>query len=137
MHNRARMIVASFLTKDLHLDWRLGEALFMEHLIDGDIGSNNGGWQWVAGTGTDPQDYTRVFNPSLQQERFDPDGRYVRRWVPELRGVPLDAPARPWEMPVAEQEAYGCVIGRDYPAPIVDHQVERRRAIEAFREVRG
>jgi deoxyribodipyrimidine photo-lyase len=112
MHNRARMIVASFLTKDLHIDWREGERFFMEHLIDGDVGNNNGGWQWVAGTGTDPQDYTRVFNPELQQERFDPDGRYVRRWVPEL--------------------------GTDaYPAPIVDHQAERRRAIADFEAVRG
>ena len=136
LHNRARMIVGSFLTKDLHLDWRLGERVFMEHLIDGDMGSNNGGWQWVAGTGTDPQDYTRVFNPSLQQERFDPDGRYVRRWVPELARVPLERLSRPWEMPDAEQEAYGCVIGRDYPAPIVDHMVERRRTIDAFRAVR-
>ncbi|MGI8623576.1 MAG: cryptochrome/photolyase family protein [Solirubrobacteraceae bacterium] len=112
MHNRARMIVASFLTKDLHIDWRLGEAFFMEHLIDGDLASNNGGWQWVAGTGSDPQDYTRVFNPALQQERFDPDGRYVRRWLPEL-GTP------------------------DYPAPIVDHGLERRRAIAAFREMKS
>ncbi len=110
MHNRARMIVASFLIKDLHLDWRLGEAFFMEHLIDGDVGSNNGGWQWVAGTGTDPQDYTRVFNPSLQQKRFDPDGRYVRRWLPEH-----DTPG--------------------YPDPIVDHALERERAIAAYREV--
>ena len=108
MHNRARMITASFLTKDLHLDWRLGERFFMEHLIDGDVGSNNGGWQWVAGTGTDPQDYTRVFNPHLQQEKFDPDGEYVRRWVPEL--------------------------GTDeYPEPIVDHAAERRRAIDEYR----
>ncbi len=100
MHNRARMITASFLTKDLHIDWREGERVFMEHLIDGDMGNNNGGWQWIAGTGTDPQDYTRVFNPTLQQERFDPDGEYVKRWVPE--------------------------VGTDaYPAPIVDHKVER------------
>jgi deoxyribodipyrimidine photo-lyase len=112
LHNRARMIVASFLTKDLHIDWREGERFFMEHLIDGDMGSNNGGWQWVAGTGTDPQDYTRVFNPTLQQERFDPDGEYVRRWVPEL-GTD------------------------DYPEPIVDHKQERIRAIEDFRDVRG
>ena len=112
MHNRARMITASFLTKDLHIDWREGERVFMEHLIDGDMGNNNGGWQWIAGTGTDPQDYTRVFNPSLQQERFDPDGEYVRRWVPE--------------------------VGTDaYPEPMVDHKVERIRAIEDFREARG
>ena len=138
MHNRARMITASFLTKDLHLDWRLGEAHFMEHLIDGDMGSNNGGWQWVAGTGTDPHDYTRVFNPVLQQKRFDPDGRYVRRWVPELAAVPLARLATPWEMTPQEQEEAGCVIGRDYPEPIVDHAAERRRAIDAHREaVRG
>jgi deoxyribodipyrimidine photo-lyase len=127
MHNRARMIVASFLTKDLHLDWRLGERFFMEHLIDGDVGSNNGGWQWVAGTGTDPHDYTRVFNPSLQQERFDADGRYVRRWVPELAGVPDAFLARPWEL---DEPPAG------YPPPIVDHAVERKRAIEAYRAVR-
>ena len=127
MHNRARMIVASFLTKDLHLDWRLGERFFMEHLIDGDVGSNNGGWQWVAGTGTDPHDYTRVFNPSLQQERFDADGRYVRRWVPELAGVPDAFLARPWELEEPPAE---------YPPPIVDHAVERKRAIEAYRAVR-
>jgi deoxyribodipyrimidine photo-lyase len=109
MHNRARMIVASFLTKDLHIDWREGEAFFMEHLIDGDVGNNNGGWQWVAGTGTDPQDYTRVFNPALQQKRFDPDGRYVERWLPEL-GTD------------------------DYPEPIVDHRLERERAIADYRD---
>jgi deoxyribodipyrimidine photo-lyase len=128
MHNRARMIVASFLTKDLHLDWRLGERFFMEHLIDGDVGSNNGGWQWVAGTGTDPQDYTRVFNPSLQQERFDSDGAYVRRWVPELRAVPDRFLSKPWELD--EPPA-------DYPPPVVDHVQERRRAIEDFRAVRS
>ena len=133
MHNRARMVVASFLTKDLHLDWRLGEAHFMHHLIDGDLASNNGGWQWTAGSGTDPHDYTRVFNPMLQQQRFDPEGAYVRRWVPELARVPLERLHAPWEMPAAEQEAYGCVIGRDYPAPIVDHATERRRAIDAYR----
>ncbi len=134
MHNRARMIVASFLTKDLHIDWQLGEAHFMEHLLDGDLGSNNGGWQWVAGTGTDPHDFTRVFNPSLQQDRFDPDGRYVRRWCPELAGVPDKRLAKPWEMSAEEQEAAGCVLGRDYPLPIVDHLEERRRAIANYRE---
>jgi deoxyribodipyrimidine photo-lyase len=128
MHNRARMIVASFLTKDLHIDWRVGERFFMEHLIDGDVGSNNGGWQWVAGTGTDPHDYTRVFNPSLQQERYDPDGAYVRRWVPELADVPDRYLSRPWEM---HEPPAG------YPAPIVDHAQERRRAIEEYRRVRG
>ncbi len=107
----------------------------MEHLIDGDMGSNNGGWQWVAGTGTDPHDYTRVFNPSLQQQRFDPGGAYVRRWVPELRDVPLERLAEPWTMSAAEQHAAGCVIGRDYPAPIVDHRRERERTMERYRAI--
>jgi deoxyribodipyrimidine photo-lyase len=106
------MIVASFLTKDLHIDWREGERFFMEHLIDGDVGNNNGGWQWVAGTGTDPHDYTRVFNPTLQRERFDRDERYVRRWIPELGTV-------------------------SYPDPIVDHKAERVRAIADFEAVRS
>jgi deoxyribodipyrimidine photo-lyase len=134
MHNRARMIVASFLTKDLHIDWRVGEAHFMEHLLDGDVGSNNGGWQWVASTGTDPAPYfQRLFNPTLQQGKFDPEGRYVRRFVPELSDVPLDKLAEPWTMSEDEQEQAGCVIGRDYPAPIVDHATERRVTIERYR----
>ena len=127
MHNRARMIVASFLTKDLHIDWRVGERFFMEHLIDGDVGSNNGGWQWVAGTGTDPHDYTRVFNPVLQQKRFDPDGAYVRRWVPELADVPDEFLARPGEM---DEPPAG------YPAPIVDHAEERREALRRYEALR-
>jgi deoxyribodipyrimidine photo-lyase len=136
MHNRARMIVASFLTKDLHLDWREGEAHFMHHLLDGDVASNNGGWQWVASTGTDPAPYfQRLFNPTLQQGKFDADGRYVRRWVPELAGVPDAKLAEPWTMSEDEQGRAGCVIGRDYPAPIVDHAAERRRAIERYRAV--
>jgi deoxyribodipyrimidine photo-lyase len=134
MHNRARMVVASFLTKDLHLDWRQGEAHFMEHLLDGDVASNNGGWQWVASTGTDPAPYfRRMFNPTRQAERFDADGRYVRRWVPELAGVPDERITEPWTMSEDEQHAAGCVIGRDYPAPIVDHAVERRRAMVRYR----
>jgi deoxyribodipyrimidine photo-lyase len=134
MHNRARMVVASFLTKDLHLDWRQGEAHFMAHLLDGDVASNNGGWQWVASTGTDPAPYfQRMFNPIRQAERFDADGRYVRRWVPELADVPDERITEPWTMSEDEQHAAGCVIGRDYPAPIVDHAVERRRAMERYR----
>ncbi|MCB0859567.1 MAG: deoxyribodipyrimidine photo-lyase [Solirubrobacterales bacterium] len=134
MHNRVRMVVASFLTKDLHLDWREGEKHFMEELIDGDLASNNGGWQWVASTGTDPAPYfQRMFNPSTQQEKFDPEGKYVRRWVPELEQVPDDSLVRPWEMSEVEQEEAGCVIGRDYPAPVVDHAEERRFAIERYR----
>ena len=138
MHNRVRMVVASFLTKDLHLDWRLGEAHFMAELVDGDMAANNGGWQWVASTGTDPAPYfRRLFNPVAQQRRYDPDGDYVRRWVPELRAVPAERIAEPWTMSEAEQRAAGCVIGRDYPAPVVDHAAERRRAIERYRAVAG
>ena len=134
MHNRARMIVASFLVKDLHLDWRLGEAHFMEHLLDGDVGSNNGGWQWVASTGTDPAPYfQRLFNPTRQQERFDPDGRYVRRWIPELSDVPDAKLGEPWTMSDDEQRQADCTIGKDYPAPIVDHAAERRVAMERYR----
>jgi deoxyribodipyrimidine photo-lyase len=134
MHNRVRMVVGSFLTKDLHLDWRLGEAWFMERLLDGDMAANNGGWQWIASVGTDPAPYfQRLFNPVTQQEKFDPVGEYVRRWVPELRDVPTARLATPWAMDDDEQEAAGCVIGRDYPAPIVDHAHERHHAVGRYR----
>ena len=113
MHNRVRMIVASFLTKDLHIDWRAGERWFMRRLVDGDPASNNGGWQWAASTGTDAQPYMRIFNPTLQGERFDPDGEYVRRWVPELEGLPGKAVHRPWTAPLGVPA---------YPPPIVDHR---------------
>ena len=132
MPNRARMIVASFLTKHLLLDRAPGEAEFMRHLFDGDVASNNGGWQWSASTGTDPQPYFRVFNPVLQGERFDPQGDYVRRWVPELRDVPVAAIHHPWTMDAATQAAARCRIGVDYPAPIVDHAEARARAIAVF-----
>jgi deoxyribodipyrimidine photo-lyase len=136
MHNRARMIVGSFLTKDLQQDWREGERHFMAHLLDGDVPNNNGGWQWIASTGVDPKPYfQRLFNPMTQQRRFDADGRYVRRWCPELRRVPDDRLAEPWTMTDDEQQAAGCRIGRDYPAPVVDHAAARRRAIERYRAV--
>jgi deoxyribodipyrimidine photo-lyase len=137
MHNRARMIAASFLTKDLLVDWRVGERHFMEHLVDGDLASNNGGWQWTASTGTDPQPYFRIFNPISQGRRFDPDGAYVRRWVPELAAVPLGRLHEPWTMTPAEQGAAGCRIGIDYPAPIVDHAAARARALDAYAAARG
>ncbi len=136
MHNRARMIVASFLTKDLLQDWRAGEAHFMCHLVDGDVASNNGGWQWAASTGTDPQPYFRIFNPVTQGRRFDPDGTYVRRWLPELARVPVKRIHAPWEMAADEQTASGCVIGRDYPGPIVDHATARLRALAAYETAR-
>jgi len=132
MHNRARMIVASFLVKDLLIDWRWGEKWFMQHLVDGDPAANNGGWQWTAGTGTDAAPYFRIFNPILQGKKFDPDGRFVRRWVPELADVPDKHIHAPWEMDEAAQKAAGCIIGRDYPTPIIDHAFARERTLEAF-----
>ena len=133
MHNRARMIVASFLVKDLLIDWRWGERFFMEHLIDGDPAANNGGWQWTAGVGTDAAPYFRVFNPTLQAAKFDPDGAYVRRWVPELARVPDKHIHAPWLMPLDVQRTAGCVIGQGYPAPIVDHGTARDRVLAAYK----
>ena len=130
MPNRARMIVASFLCKDLLVDWRQGEAHFMRHLVDGDVASNNGGWQWAAGTGTDAQPFFRIFNPTSQAKKFDPDGDYVRAHVSELREVPTKWIHEPWTMPEAAQAEAGVVIGEDYPAPLVDHAEARERALE-------
>jgi deoxyribodipyrimidine photo-lyase len=136
MHNRARLVVGSFLTKDLHLDWRLGERHFEALLLDGEPAQNNGNWQWVTSVGVDPAPYfRRLLNPVLQQRKFDPEGEYVRRWVPELGAVADDCLAEPWRMSEAQQQAAGCVIGRDYPAPIVVHADERKRAIERYRAV--
>ena len=138
MHNRVRMVVASFLTKDLHIDWREGEKWFMERLIDGDMASNNGGWQWVTSVGTDPAPYfQRMFNPMTQHERFDPESVYVKRWVPELARVPGKKIFRPWLMSEEEQQESGCRIGDEYPAPIVDHAEERRFAVERYRAAAG
>ena len=138
MHNRARLITASFLTKDLHIDWRRGEAHFMRYLLCGDEAQNNGNWQWISSVGVDPAPYfRRMYNPILQQGRHDPTGEYVRRWVPELREVGDAFLAEPWRMTEIDQRMAGCVIGEDYPAPIVDHKRERERAMERYRAVRG
>jgi deoxyribodipyrimidine photo-lyase len=136
MHNRARMIVASFLVKDLLVDWRWGERFFLQHLVDGDPAANNGGWQWTAGTGTDAAPYFRIFNPTLQGKKYDPKGTYVRRWVPELTRVPDRHIHAPWEMPADLQGEVGCAIGADYPAPIVDHAWARGRTLEAFAQAK-
>jgi deoxyribodipyrimidine photo-lyase len=137
IHNRARMVVASFLAKDLLVDWRRGETVFMQGLVDGDPASNNGGWQWTAGTGTDAAPYFRVLNPVRQARRFDPGGDYVRRYVPELRDVPDARIFEPWTMTDEEQRAAGCRIGLDYPPPRVDHGERREIALERYREARG
>ncbi len=131
MHNRARMITASFLTKDLLIDWREGEAHFLRHLVDGDIAANNGGWQWCAGSGTDAQPYFRIFNPVTQAGNFDPDGEYVRRWVPELAALQAPAIHAPWAHPKALAEA-GITLGEQYPGPIVDHAEARQRTLAAY-----
>lgn len=137
MHNRTRMIVASFLTKHLLLDYRWGERWFERWLADADLGANNGGWQWSSSTGTDAAPYFRVFNPILQGQRFDPEGAYVRRWVPELRNVPTEFIHAPWEMPPLVASEAGCVVGQDYPQPIVEHAFARIRAIEVYGAVLG
>ena len=136
MHNRTRMIVASFLVKHLLIDWRWGERWFMQQLVDGDPAANNGGWQWSAGTGTDAAPYFRIFNPVLQGRKFDPDGAYVRHWVPELARVSALHIHAPWEMPLEAQSAAGVRIGREYPSPIVDHAFARQRALAAYGEAR-
>jgi deoxyribodipyrimidine photo-lyase len=136
MHNRVRMIVASFLTKDLLIDWRRGERWFMNHLVDGDLASNNGGWQWAAGTGTDAAPYFRIFNPMLQTERFDPERAYLRRWLPELRRLPDPWIHRPWEAPAAVLAEAGVALGRDYPRPVVDFRESREAALRAYAAIK-
>jgi deoxyribodipyrimidine photo-lyase len=136
MHNRARMIVASFLVKDLLVDWRWGERFFMQHLVDGDPAANNGGWQWTAGTGTDAAPYFRIFNPVLQGKKHDPRGLFVRRWLPELARVPDRYLHAPWEMPDDVQREAGCAIGQNYPAPIIDHAWARERTLTAYAKAR-
>lgn len=127
VHNRARMVAASFLTKHLLMDYRLGEAHYLGHLVDGDLANNNAGWQWSAGCGCDGQPYFRVFNPVTQGEKFDPTGAYVRRWVPELAKVPAAYIHRPWEASAAVLGAAGVRLGETYPLPIVDHRFARER----------
>ncbi|KTA78619.1 deoxyribodipyrimidine photo-lyase [Aeromonas salmonicida] len=128
MHNRLRMIVASFLTKDLHIHWRLGEDYFMSQLIDGDLAANNGGWQWAAGTGADAAPYFRVFNPTTQGQRFDPQGDFIRTWVTELADIPAAYVHQPHDWLRLKG-------GRGYPAPMVDHALARVKAIEMFRNL--
>ena len=135
MHNRLRMVVASFLTKDLGIHWFEGERYFAAHLNDYDLAANNGGWQWAAATGCDGQPWFRIFNPVTQSERFDPEGKFIRRYVPELTKVPDKFIHAPWTMPEDKQRDSGCVIGRDYPRPIVDHAVARERTLARFKAI--
>jgi deoxyribodipyrimidine photo-lyase len=136
MHNRCRMVVASFLSKHLLLDWRLGERYFMEHLIDGDFASNNGGWGFGASVGVDPQPYFRVFNPVLQARRFDPQGVYVRKWVPELDCVEFGK-GDIHEPYAAGAEAVKAAERNGYPRPIVEHKFARERALARYKEALG
>jgi deoxyribodipyrimidine photo-lyase len=133
LSNRARLVVASFLTRHLLMDYRIGERHFMRHLIDGDVANNVGGWQWTAGVGADPQPWFRIFNPVRQGSRFDPDGSWVRRWVPELEHVPDRYIHAPWEMPADVAATAGVRLGTTYPRPIVDLAAGRERALAAFK----
>jgi deoxyribodipyrimidine photo-lyase len=136
MHNRARMVVASFLVKDLLIDWRWGERWFMQKLVDGDPAANSGGWQWAAGTGTDAAPYFRIFNPVTQGQKHDKMGAFTRHWVPELANVPLKWLQTPWQLPMNEQIRTCCRIGSTYPAPIVDHAWARQRTLAAYSAAR-
>lgn len=137
MHNRLRMVVASFLVKDLHIDWRWGERYFAQHLLDFDLAANNGGWQWAASTGCDAQPWFRIFNPVTQSEKFDAQGKFIRRYVPELGGCPDKWIHAPWLMPSAEQRRCGWVPGQTYPAPVVDHALARIKTLALFQEAVG
>ncbi|MFJ5445945.1 cryptochrome/photolyase family protein [Methylobacillus methanolivorans] len=135
MHNRLRMVAASFLVKDLLIDWRWGERYFAEHLIDFDLAANNGGWQWAASTGCDAQPWFRIFNPVTQSEKFDADGKFIRKYVPELQACTSKEIHAPWLMPPLRQQALGLMIGKDYPSPIVDHAMRREQALALYKQV--
>lgn len=136
MHNRVRMIVASFLVKDLRLDWRSGERYFMQRLLDADLAANNGNWQWCAGTGTDAMRGYRIFNPALQSKRFDSDGQYIKQHIPELMKVPPTLIHEPHLMTSEEQRHFACRIGRDYPQPIIDHRQARTEYLELAKQTK-
>lgn len=137
MHNRVRMIAASFLIKHLLQDWRVGEAWFWDTLVDADLANNAGGWQWVAGSGADAAPYFRIFNPILQGEKFDPEGDYVRRWVPELAALPNKYIHKPWAASDSVLKQAGLMLGCDYPLPVVDHDTARKAALAAFAALRN
>lgn len=136
MHNRVRMVVASLLTKNLRIPWQQGAAWFWDTLVDADLANNTLGWQWTAGCGADAAPYFRIFNPILQGERFDPQGHYVRRWVPELARLPAGIIHRPWQGRQTELHAAGVQLGKNYPAPIVDLKVSRQQALDGYQRVK-
>jgi deoxyribodipyrimidine photo-lyase len=136
INNRMRMIVASFLVKDLLLPWQEGARWFWETLVDADLANNTLGWQWVAGCGADAAPFFRIFNPISQGEKFDADGEYVRQWLPELRRLPGKLIHQPWRASQRELTVARVKLGETYPLPIVDHDMARRRALDAFRALR-
>ncbi|MGL4438803.1 MAG: cryptochrome/photolyase family protein, partial [Bosea sp. (in: a-proteobacteria)] len=136
MHNRVRMIVGSFLVKHLLTDWRRGEEWFWDTLVDADPASNAASWQWVAGSGADAAPYFRIFNPIIQGEKFDPDGVYVRKWVPELDKLPNAVLHKPWTAPPMILNAAGIRLGSTYPKPVVQHELARDRALNAFKSLK-
>ena len=136
MHNRVRMITASFLVKDLLIDWRLGRKWFEETLFDHDIANNSAGWQWVAGSGTDAAPYFRIFNPSLQSDRFDKDGIYIKKWVPELRNIPSKFIHSPWKLSALDLKKYNIELGKTYPCPMIDHSEARDRALMLYKKLK-
>lgn len=135
MHNRVRMVVASFLTKDLLISWKEGARWFWEHLVDADLANNSASWQWVAGSGADAAPYFRIFNPVLQGEKFDPEGVYVKTWVPELKDVNRKWIHRPWEASPLDLKQWGVCLGKDYPYPIVDHKQQREKALSLYQKL--
>ena len=137
MHNRLRMVVASFLTKDLGIDWRRGEAYFATHLNDFDLAANNGGWQWAASSGCDAQPYFRIFNPVSQSEKFDPRGRFIRRYLPQLAALPDAALHAPWAVKPVDLAGVGVVLGRDYPGPVVRHDEARAKTLARYAVVKA
>jgi deoxyribodipyrimidine photo-lyase len=137
MHNRLRMVTASFLTKDLGLDWRLGERYFADRLNDYDLAANNGGWQWAASTGCDAQPWFRIFNPVTQSQRFDAKGEFIRSYLPQLARLPDKWVHAPWTAPDEVLQAAGVVLGRDYPYPVVEHEAARQQTLERYKRAAG
>jgi len=136
MHNRLRMVVASFLVKDLGIDWRRGEAYFAQQLNDFDLAANNGGWQWASSSGCDAQPYFRIFNPVSQSEKFDAEGRFIRRYLPQLAGLQGAALHAPWQARPIDLQAAGLRLGADYPLPIVQHDEARQRTLARYAVVK-